>query len=42
MDKLFSSEQAIPALTTSTAAAAARIHLATIANTMSTAVSGVD
>ena len=41
MDKLFSSEQAIPAPTTSTAAAAAGTHLATIATTMSTTVSGV-
>ena len=41
MDKLFSSKQAIPAPTTPTAAATARTHLATIATTMSTAVSGV-
>ena len=41
MDKLFSSEQVIPAPTSSTAAATAGTHLATIATTMSTAVSGV-
>ena len=41
MDKLFSSEQAIPAPTTTTTTATAGTHLATIANTMSTAVSGV-
>ena len=42
MDKLFSSEQAIPPPTQATANAAvtAGTHLATIANTMSTAISG--
>ena len=41
MDKLFSNEQAIPAPTTLTATATAVTCLATIASTMSTAVSGV-
>ena len=41
IDKLSSNKQAIPVPTTSTAAATAETHLATIATTMSTAVSGV-
>ena len=43
MDKLFSSEQAIPppCQVTANTAATAGTHLAAIANTMSTAVSGV-
>ena len=40
MDKLFISEQAIPPSTLTTATVTAGNHLATIANTMSTAVSG--
>ena len=41
MDKLFSTEQAIPVSSTSAATAAAGTHLATIATIMLTAVSGV-